>query len=417
MHVVSRVCSAPIVEQKDPVMSTVQTPDQILGIDSVFSKEDREFAGVLRKWLDENVRDKIGDYYLEGTIPARELAEGLGELGVLGMHLEGYGCAGTTATQYGLACRELEAIDSGLRSLVSVQGSLAMFAIHHWGSEDQKNEWLPQMAAGKAIGCFGLTEPDVGSDPAGMKTTAKKDGSDWVLNGAKMWITNSPVSDVMVVWAKTEELDDKGKNIVRGFVIPTNTFGVEVPKIQRKLSLRASITGEIVLDNVRLPESAMLPKAKGLRGPLSCLSEARFGIVFGVTGAARDALQSAIEYTGTRIQFERPLSSFQITQQKLAKALGQYSQITLLAKHIGELKDTVGVRPEQISLGKMVTVDTAMNICRDLRALFGGSGITSEYPPLRHAINLETVLTYEGTHEVHQLTLGRAMTGINAFAN
>ncbi|MEV0983523.1 acyl-CoA dehydrogenase family protein [Brevibacterium sp. NPDC049920] len=398
-------------------MSTVQTPDQILGIDSVFSKEDREFAGVLRKWLDENVRDKIGDYYLEGTIPARELAEGLGELGVLGMHLEGYGCAGTTATQYGLACRELEAIDSGLRSLVSVQGSLAMFAIHHWGSEDQKNEWLPQMAAGKAIGCFGLTEPDVGSDPAGMKTTAKKDGSDWVLNGAKMWITNSPVSDVMVVWAKTEELDDKGRNIVRGFVIPTNTPGVEVPKIQRKLSLRASITGEIVLDNVRLPESAMLPKAKGLRGPLSCLSEARFGIVFGVTGAARDALQSAIEYTGTRIQFERPLSSFQITQQKLAKALGQYSQITLLAKHIGELKDTVGVRPEQISLGKMVTVDTAMNICRDLRALFGGSGITSEYPPLRHAINLETVLTYEGTHEVHQLTLGRAMTGINAFAN
>ncbi len=398
-------------------MSTVQTPDQILGIDSVFSKEDREFAGILRKWLDENVRDKIGDYYLEGTIPARELAEGLGELGVLGMHLEGYGCAGTTATQYGLACRELEAIDSGLRSLVSVQGSLAMFAIHHWGSEDQKNEWLPQMAAGKAIGCFGLTEPDVGSDPAGMKTTAKKDGSDWVLNGAKMWITNSPVSDVMVVWAKTEELDDKGRNIVRGFVIPTNTPGVEVPKIQRKLSLRASITGEIVLDNVRLPESAMLPKAKGLRGPLSCLSEARFGIVFGVTGAARDALQSAIEYTGTRIQFERPLSSFQITQQKLAKALGQYSQITLLAKHIGELKDTVGVRPEQISLGKMVTVDTAMNICRDLRALFGGSGITSEYPPLRHAINLETVLTYEGTHEVHQLTLGRAMTGINAFAN
>lgn len=398
-------------------MSTVQTPDQILGIDSVFSKEDRDWAGIVRKWLDENVREKIGDYYLEGTIPARELAEGLGELGVLGMHLEGYGCGAATATQYGLACRELEAIDSGLRSLVSVQGSLAMFAIHHWGSEDQKNEWLPQMAAGKAIGCFGLTEPDVGSDPAGMKTTARKDGSDWVLNGAKMWITNSPVSDVMVVWAKTEELDDKGANIVRGFVVPTKTAGVEVPKVQRKLSLRASITGEIVLDNVRLPESAMLPKAKGLRGPLSCLSEARFGIVFGVTGAARDALESAIDYTSTRIQFQRPLSSFQITQQKLAKALGQYSQITLLAAHIGRIKDEKGARPEQISLGKMVTVDTAMNICRDLRALFGGSGITSEYSPLRHAINLETVLTYEGTHEVHQLTLGRAMTGINAFAN
>lgn len=398
-------------------MSKTMTPDEILAIDSVFEKEDLEWAGIVRKWLDENVREKIGDWYLEGTIPARELAEQLGELGVLGMHLEGYGCGGATATQYGLACRELEAIDSGLRSLVSVQGSLAMFAIHNWGSEEQKEEWLPQMAAGKKLGCFGLTEPDVGSDPAGMKTRATKDGSDWILNGAKMWITNSPVSDVCVVWAKTEEEDEKGRPVVRGFVVPTDTPGVEVPEVKRKLSLRASITGEIVLDNVRLPESAMLPKAKGLKGPLSCLSEARYGIVFGVTGAARDSLLSALEYTGTRIQFNRPLSSFQITQQKLAKAFGQYSSITLLAAHLGKLKDTVGVRPEQISLGKMVNVDTAMNIARDLRATFGGSGITSEYSPLRHAINLETVLTYEGTHEVHQLTLGRALTGINAFAN
>ncbi|GAA4284959.1 acyl-CoA dehydrogenase family protein [Brevibacterium daeguense] len=398
-------------------MSKTVTPDDLLGLDSVFSKEDLEWAGIVRKWLDDNVRDHIGDYYLEGTIPARELAVGLGELGVLGMHLEGYGCPGASATQYGLACRELEAVDSGLRSLVSVQGSLAMFAIHHWGSEEQKEEWLPQMAAGTAIGCFGLTEPDVGSDPSGMRTFAKKDGDDWVLNGAKMWITNSPVSDVMVVWAKTEETDDQGRNVVRGFVIPTATPGVEVPVVKRKLSLRASITGEIVLDNVRLPASAMLPKAKGLRGPLSCLSEARYGIVFGVTGAARDAIESALDYTGTRIQFDRPISSFQITQQKIAKAFGQYSSITLLAAHIGKIKDTTGVSPEQISLGKMVGVDTAMNICRDLRALFGGSGITSEYSPLRHAINLETVLTYEGTHEVHQLTLGRALTGINAFAN
>lgn len=399
-------------------MAKTITPDALLGIDSVFDKDDLEWAGIVRGWLNDNVREHIGDWYLDGTIPARELAEGLGELGVLGMHLDGYGCGGSSATQYGLACRELEAVDSGLRSLVSVQGSLAMFAIHHWGSEDQKNEWLPAMAAGKAIGCFGLTEPDVGSDPAGMKTHAKRDGDDWILNGAKMWITNSPVADVAVVWAKTEDLDKKGRPMVRGFVVPTNTPGVETPKIQRKLSLRASITGEIVLDNVRLPADAVLPKAEGLKGPLSCLSEARFGIVFGVTGAARDALESALDYTGTRIQFDRPLSSFQISQQKIAKAFGQYAQITLTAAHLGRIKDSAaGITPEQISLGKMITADTAMNICRDLRALFGGSGITSEYPPLRHAINLETVLTYEGTHEVHQLTIGRALTGINAFAN
>lgn len=398
-------------------MAKTSHPDEILGLDHLFSKEEREWAGIVRSWLDENVREKIGDWYLEGTIPARELAEGLGELGLLGMHLDGYTLPGASARMYGIACRELEAVDSGLRSLVSVQGSLAMFAIHHWGSEEQKEEWLPRMGEGKAIGCFGLTEPDVGSDPSNMRTTAKRDGDDWILNGAKMWITNSPVADVAVVWAKTEETDAKGRPMIRGFVVPTDTPGVETPTVRRKLSLRASITGEIVLDNVRLPGSAVMPKAEGLKGPLSCLSEARYGIVWGVTGAARDSLEQALMYTGSRIQFDKPLAAFQISQQKLAKAFGQYSNITLLASHLGDLKDSKdGVRPEQISLGKMNNVDTAMNIARDLRALFGGSGITSEYSPLRHAINLETVLTYEGTHEVHQLTLGRALTGINAFA-
>lgn len=391
------------------------TPDALLGLDHVFDKEELAAAGYVRKWLDANVREKIGDWFLEGTLPARELAEGLGELGLLGMHLDGYGLPGTSATQYGLACRELEAIDSGLRSLVSVQGSLAMFAIHHFGSEEQKEEWLPALGRGTAIGCFGLTEPDAGSDPAGMRTNAKKDGGDYLLNGAKMWITNSPISDVMVVWAKTEEQDAKGRPLVRGFVVPTKTPGVSVPEVHRKISLRASITGEIVLENVRVPASAMLPGASGLSGPLSCLSEARFGIVFGVTGAARDALQSALEYTGTREQFDRPLAGFQISQQKLAKAFGQYASITLMAAQLGRLKDDAGAKPEQISMGKMVNVDTALGVCRDLRALFGGSGITSEYSPLRHAVNLETVLTYEGTHEVHQLTVGRALTGLNAF--
>ena len=398
-------------------MAKTSHPDEILGLDHLFSKEEREWAGIVRSWLDENVREKIGDWYLEGTIPARELADGLGELGLLGMLLDGYTLPGASARMYGIACRELEAVDSGLRSLVSVQGSLAMFAIHHWGSEEQKEEWLPRMGEGKAIGCFGLTEPDVGSDPSNMRTTAKRDGDDWILNGAKMWITNSPVADVAVVWAKTEETDAKGRPMIRGFVVPTDTPGVETPTVQRKLSLRASITGEIVLDNVRLPGSAVMPKAEGLKGPLSCLSEARYGIVWGVTGAARASLVQALMYTCSRIQFDKPLAAFQISQQKLAKAFGQYSNITLLASHLGDLKDSKdGVRPEQISLGKMNNVDTAMNIARDLRALFGGSGITSEYSPLRHAINLETVLTYEGTHEVHQLTLGRALTGINAFA-
>lgn len=402
------------------VMTKTQTPDELLGIDSVFSDEDLDSAKVVRQWLGEHVREHIAGYFQDGTLPVRELSKGLGDLGLLGMHLEGYGCAGTSATMYGLACRELEAVDSGLRSMVSVQGSLAMFAIHRFGSEEQKQEWLPKLAAGDAIGCFGLTEHDAGSDPGGMRTKAKRDGSgdgaDWVLDGVKMWITNAPVSDVVIVWAKTDEPDKNGNPTIRGFVVPTDTPGVSVAEIHDKISLRASITGEVTLDGVRLPADAMLPEARGLRGPLTCLSEARFGIVFGVTGAARDALSTAIEYAGTREQFNRPIAGFQLTQAKLANAASQYSQITLLAAHLGKLKDAGAIRPEQISLGKMSNVDTAMNIARDLRAVLGGAGITADYSPIRHAVNLETVLTYEGTHEVHQLSVGRVLTGINAFA-
>ncbi|GAB3560080.1 acyl-CoA dehydrogenase family protein [Spelaeicoccus albus] len=401
-------------------MTKTQTPDELLGIDSVFDGEDLDSAKVVRQWLGEHVREQIGSYFQEGTLPVRELSKGLGDLGLLGMHLEGYGCAGTSATMYGLACRELEAVDSGLRSMVSVQGSLAMFAIHRFGSEDQKQEWLPKLAAGDAIGCFGLTEHDAGSDPAGMRTKAKRDGSgddaDWVLDGVKMWITNAPVSDVVIVWAKTDEPDKNGNPTIRGFVVPTDTPGVSVAEIHDKISLRASITGEVTLDGVRLPASAMLPEARGLRGPLTCLSEARFGIVFGVTGAARDALTTAIDYAGTREQFNRPIAGFQLTQAKLANATSQYSAITLMAAHLGKLKDAGTITPDQVSLGKMTNVDTAMNIARDLRAVLGGAGITADYSPIRHAVNLETVLTYEGTHEVHQLSVGRALTGINAFA-
>ena len=411
-------------------MTSPITPDDLLTVDAIFDPDDLQWANLVRTWLDDNVRDHIGEYFLTGDLPVREIARGLGELGVLGMHLTGYGCSGSTATQYGLACRELEAVDSGLRSLVSVQGSLAMFAIHHWGSPEQKEEWLGRLASGEALGCFGLTEAEAGSDPSSMRTRARRDGDDWVLTGSKMWITNAPLADVAIVWAQTDEPEGthedeapvakgtkpaKGKPVIRGFVVPTDTPGVETPHITRKLSLRASVTGEIVLDNVRVPASAMLPEARGLKGPLSCLSEARFGIVFGVTGAARDALEAALDYTAVRKQFHQPLASFQLSQEKLAQACGQYAQSTLLAAHLGRLKDAGDLRPEQISLGKMATVDSALRVCRDLRALFGGAGITTDYSPLRHALNLETVLTYEGTHEVHQLTVGRALTGFNAF--
>ncbi len=385
-----------------------QAPLDLFGTDALLGEEDRAIRDTVRRYVEDKVKPHVGDWFESATIPARELAKELGSLGLLGMHLDGYGCAGTSATAYGLACMELEAADSGLRSLVSVQGSLAMYAIWRWGSEEQKLEWLPRMAAGEAIGCFGLTEPDFGSDPAGMRTRARRDGDDWVLNGTKMWITNGSVADVAVVWAQT---DDK----VRGFVVPTDTPGFSAPEITRKLSLRASVTAELVLEDVRLPGSAMLPEARGLSGPLSCLNEARYGIVFGALGAARDCLEATLAYAGSRTIFDKPLAGYQLTQAKLADMTLELGKGMLLALHLGRLKDEGVLRPEQVSLGKLNNVREAIAIARECRAVLGANGITLEYPVMRHAANLESVLTYEGTSEVHQLVIGQALTGSSAF--
>ncbi|NYF96871.1 acyl-CoA dehydrogenase family protein [Janibacter cremeus] len=394
-------------------MSSTQTPTALFGIDTLLGEEERAMQQTVARFAADRLRPDLAAWYEAGDLPARELAKELGDLGVLGMHLQGYGCAGTSATAYGLACLELEAADSGLRSLVSVQGSLAMFAIHRWGSEEQKQEWLPRMAAGEAIGCFGLTEPDFGSDPGGMRTRARRDGQDWVLNGTKMWITNAPIADVAVVWANTDE--GEGSRGVRGFLVPTDTPGFSAPEIAQKLSLRASVTGEIVLDDVRLPASAMLPEAAGLSGPLSCLNEARFGIIFGAVGAARDCLEVALSYVGDREIFDKPLAAYQLTQAKLADMSLELGKAMLLAIHLGRLKDAGTLRPEQVSLGKLNNVREAIAIARECRTLLGANGITLEYPVLRHANNLESVLTYEGTSEVHQLTIGKALTGVGAF--
>jgi glutaryl-CoA dehydrogenase len=388
--------------------ATPQTPLELFGADALVGEEDRAIRDTVRRFVEDRVKPELADWYERAWVPVRELAKQLGSLGVLGMHLQGYGCAGTSATAYGLACLELEAGDSGLRSLVSVQGSLAMYAIYRHGSAQQKQQWLPAMAAGDAIGCFGLTEPDFGSNPAGMRTRARRDGSDWVLNGSKMWITNGSVADVAVVWAQT----DDG---IRGFVVPTDTPGFSAPEITRKMSLRASVTSELVLDDVRLPASAMLPEASGLSGPLSCLNEARYGIVFGSVGAARDCLETTIAYTRDREIFDRPLAGFQATQLKLADMSLELGKGMLLALHLGRLKDEGTLRPEQVSLGKLNNVREALSIARECRTLLGASGITLEYPVMRHANNLESVLTYEGTSEVHQLVIGQALTGVAAF--
>jgi glutaryl-CoA dehydrogenase len=383
-------------------------PLELLDVDHLLTIDERDIQAEVRDFVDRRVKPSIGDWYERGEVDLG-LMTAAGSLGLLGMHLEGYGCAGTNAVSYGLACLELEAGDSGVRSMVSVQGSLAMFAIWRFGTEDQKNTWLPRMATGEAIGCFGLTEADFGSNPAGMRTRAKRDGDEWVLNGTKMWITNGSVADVAIVWAQT----DDG---IRGFVVPTDTAGFSASKITKKLSLRASVTSELVLESVRLPAEAVLPDSVGLRGPLSCLNEARFGIVFGALGAARDCLEAALDYAGTREVFDRPLASFQLTQAKLADMALELQKGFLLALHLGRLKDDHRLQPRQVSLGKLNNVREALAIARECRTILGASGITLEYPILRHANNLESVLTYEGTSEIHQLIIGEALTGENAFS-
>ncbi|MFD6478669.1 acyl-CoA dehydrogenase family protein [Streptomyces anulatus] len=385
-----------------------------LGIDDLLGPDDLAIRDTVRTWATDRVLPHIAEWYEKGELPGiRELARELGALGALGMSLDGYGCAGASAVQYGLACLELEAADSGIRSLVSVQGSLAMYAIHRFGSEEQKQRWLPGMASGEIIGCFGLTEPDHGSDPAGMRTYAKRDGEDWVLTGRKMWITNGSVAGVAVVWAQTDEGED-GRGI-RGFVVPTDAPGFSAPEIRHKWSLRASVTSELVMDEVRLPADAVLPDASGLRGPLSCLSHARYGIVWGAMGAARASFESALDYARSREQFGRPIGGFQLTQAKLADMALELHKGILLAHHLGRRMDAGLLRPEQVSFGKLNNVREAIEICRTSRTILGANGISLEYPVMRHATNLESVLTYEGTVEMHQLVLGKALTGLDAF--
>jgi glutaryl-CoA dehydrogenase len=384
-------------------------PVDPLGLDDLLSEEDLAVRAAVRDWTARRIAPHIAEWYENGELPGiRELARELGALGALGMSLTGYGCAGASAVQYGLACLELEAADSGIRSLVSVQGSLAMYAIHRFGSEEQKQSWLPRMATGEVIGCFGLTEPDHGSDPAAMRTHARRDGTDWVLNGRKMWITNGSVAGVAVLWARTEDG-------IRGFVVPTGTPGFSAPEIRHKWSLRASVTSELVLDDVRLPADAVLPEVTGLRGPLSCLSHARYGIVWGAMGAARSCFETAVEYARTREQFGRPIGGFQLTQAKLADMAVELHKGILLAHHLGRRLDAGRLRPEQVSFGKLNNVREAIEICRTARTILGANGISLEYPVMRHATNLESVLTYEGTVEMHQLVLGKALTGLDAF--
>src|SRR6201995_2791008 len=397
---------------QDETMSTGTLPDfnpqDPLGLDSSLSDDEVAVRDTVRQFCAEHVIPHVAEWFEIGDLPVRDLAKHFGQLGLLGMHLEGYGCGGASSVHYGLACTELEAADSGIRAMVSVQGSLAMFAIGRFGSEEQKQQWLPGMAAGELLGCFGLTEPDAGSDPASMTTRAKRDGSDWVINGRKMWITNGSVADVAIVWAAT----DDG---IRGFIIPIHTPGFTANTIHHKLSLRASITSELVLDDVRVPADAMLPEAKGLRGPLSCLAEARYGIVWGSMGAALSALQAALDYATQRTQFGRPIAGFQLTQAKLVDMAVELHKGQLLCLHLGRLNDSVALRPDQVSFGKLNNTREAIEICRTARTILGGHGISPEYPVIRHMVNLESLLTYEGTPEMHQLILGQAFTGIDAF--
>ncbi|MGW6912638.1 acyl-CoA dehydrogenase family protein [Kitasatospora sp. NPDC054939] len=383
-------------------------PADLLAVGDLLTDEERLIRDTVRAWADERIRPRVGDWFERGVFPARELAPELGALGVLGMHLDGYGCTGSTAVEYGVACMELEAADSGLRSFVSVQGSLAMRSVHAFGSEEQKQRWLPGLAAGELIGCFALTEPDVGSDPADMRTRARRKGTDWVLSGSKMWITNGSVSDVAVVWAQT----DDG---VRGFLVEPGMPGFTATDVPGKLSLRASVTSELAFDEVVLPADAVLPGVTGLRGPLSSLGEARYGILWGTVGAARDCYTAALDYAKSRTQFDRPIAGFQLTQQKLVDMMLEVEKAYLVALRIGRLKDQGAARPAHISFGKLNNVRTALEIARSARTVLGANGITTAYPVLRHANNLESVLTYEGTSEIHTLVLGETITGEAAY--
>jgi glutaryl-CoA dehydrogenase len=383
-------------------------PLDLLGLDALLEEEERAIRDTVRQFVREQVLPEIGEWFERGIFP-RELMPELARLGLLGMHLDGYGLPGASAVAYGLTCMELEAGDAGVRSAVSVQGSLAMFPIWRWGSEEQKERWLPPMHTGEVIGCFGLTEPDAGSDPGSMRTHARRDGSDWILNGAKMWITNGTIADIAIVWARTDEGE------IRGFIVEKDMPGFSAPEIHRKLSLRASVTSELVLQDVRVPDGNVLPGATTLRGPLSCLNEARFGIVWGSVGAGRACFESALEYAKERIVFGKPIAGYQLTQEKLAEMALELNRAALVALHLGRMKDAGTLRPEQVSLGKMGNVRGALEVARSARTILGANGVTLEYPVIRHVNNLESVLTYEGTHEVHTLVVGEALTGLSAF--
>jgi len=391
-----------------PVRPGLADPKDFLDIDSLLMDEERLIRDTVRRFVADRVLASIAEWFEVGRFPV-ELAGEMGAIGLLGMNLDGYECSGTSNVAYGLACTELEYGDSGIRSFVSVQGSLSMFPIWSYGSDEQKQRWLPPMAAGETIGCFGLTEADAGSDPSSMRTSARRDGADWVLNGSKMWITNGGIADVAVVWART----DDG---IRGFIVPTDTAGFTVNEIKHKMSLRASVTSELVLDNVRLPEDAVLPEVIGLKGPLSCLDEARFGILFGAVGAARACFEAALDYAGEREMFGRPIASFQLIQQQLAEMMMSVNRGMLLALHIGRMKDGGPIDPAHISMGKLDNVRNALEVARTARSVLGANGITLDYPVIRHMNNLESVYTYEGTNEVHTLILGEALTGHSAFS-
>ena len=387
---------------------TALDPRDFLAIDALLDDEERAIRDTVRQFVRKRILPEVGEWFEQGILP-RELVQEIAQLGLFGMHLDGYGLPGASAVAYGLTCMELEAGDSGVRSLVSVQGSLAMFAIWRWGTEEQKQRWLPAMHAGEAIGCFGLTEPDAGSDPGSLRTTARRDGSDWILNGSKMWITNGTIADVAVVWARTEE------GAINGFLVERGMPGFEAPEMKHKLSLRASVTSELVLRDVRVPEESRFPEASTLRGPLSCLNEARYGIVWGAVGAGRACFEAALDYAKERIVFGKPIAAYQLTQQKLAEMALEVNRGTLVALHLGRMKDEGTLRPEHVSMGKMGNVRGALEVARTARTILGGNGITLEYPVIRHMANLESVLTYEGTHEVHTLAVGRALTGEDAF--